>query len=102
MNKNSFCICCYNKNTSFVNKCHFNDHKICKQCHKEYTSKFNKFGCMFCNPFEQKKKLHIHNVNLILCANIFICILIIYMFYILILIISSFILTIKQTCQELI
>jgi uncharacterized membrane protein YvbJ len=104
MNENSFCICCYNNNTSFVNKCRFDDHKICTKCHKEYALKFNKIGCMFCNPFEQKNynKLPTRNIHLILCANVIICILIIIVLYMLIQFILSIMLFVKDKCIQLI
>jgi len=103
MNENSFCICCYNENTNFVNKCEFDDHKICTKCNKEYVLKFNKIGCMFCNPFENiKTKLPTRNINIILCANFIICIFIIIMLYMLLLFISSIMLLVKEKCQQLI
>ena len=53
MNENSICNCCYNIGT-LVKKCEFEHHQICNNCNKEYTLRFRRRNCMFCDPHEEK------------------------------------------------
>lgn len=49
MNNNSICNCCYNT-ANLVKKCDFDHHQICNDCSKEYSLRFRRRNCMFCDP----------------------------------------------------
>jgi hypothetical protein len=83
MNENLVCNCCYNTG-NLVKKCEFEHHQICNNCNKEYTLRFRRRNCMFCNPHEEKytsynsvrssRRLSDNDLYFILFCNIFLTI----------------------------
>lgn len=56
MNENSNCNCCYDKG-NLIKKCDYEHHQICYNCNKEYSLRFGRRNCMFCDPHEERKNL---------------------------------------------
>jgi len=105
MNENSICNCCYNKN-DLIKKCNFEHHQICTDCNKEYTLRFRRRNCMFCDPHEEKYKINmggIYNTRLsdnelyfILFCNIFLTIVIITLLFFLTIFIVNILTSLKD------
>lgn len=98
MNEHSICNCCYNT-AKLIKKCDFEHHQICNNCNKEYSLRFRRRNCMFCDPHEKKhtsysntrssRRLSDNDLCFILFCNVFLTIaVIIFIFLILTLIIK--------------
>ena len=76
---NSICNCCYNT-AKLVKKCNFEHHQICNNCSKEYSLRFRRNNCMFCDPHGRdntsfnSSRLYNNNLYFILLCNVFLAI----------------------------
>jgi len=109
MSENSICNCCYNK-CNLIKKCDYEHHQVCTCCIKEYSLRFGRKNCMYCDPQEERKDLQCspvrpvyydrrmsnNNLYFILFCNIFLSITMIGILFLILTLIVNISLTLKD------